>query len=205
MKDDDLWNVIAQKSGINWGLDECLIWSWIWNFHGWKYLLNEWMIVDWGLVKVKLESRIERGASPQSPNGGCGPYMNVIDGESSKARGERWLSSGLNVVSILLQNRDCKHQIDVIDMVGSKPVIPLEARREDAKVPRLQRHRGNLAFGVGDNIHRRNSNIALANAARRVREKSGEVLAFIHILYSFLATLSIPLLSSKCQGWNPGL
>jgi len=54
-----------------------------------KVKMDEWVIVDWGLVKVKLESRIERGAKSQSPNGGCGPYMNVIDGESSKARGER--------------------------------------------------------------------------------------------------------------------
>jgi len=51
--------------------------------------MDEWVIVDWGLVKSKLESRIERGAKSQSPNGGCGPYMNVIGGESSKARGER--------------------------------------------------------------------------------------------------------------------
>ena len=52
--------------------------------------------------------------------------MNVIDGESSKARGERWLLSGLNVVAILLQNRDCKRQMDVVDMVRSNLVFPLE-------------------------------------------------------------------------------
>jgi len=157
------------------------------------------MIVDWGLVKVKLESRIERGASPQSPNGGCGPYMNVIDGESSKARGERWLLSGLNVPTKPLQNADCKHQIDVIDMVGSKPVLELlgACGCTDFKGRKAAKK---LAFGVGEIIHRRNSKIANAETARGQREKSGEVLAFIHILYSFLATLSIPLLSSKCQG-----
>jgi hypothetical protein len=68
-------------------------------------------------------------------------------------------------------------------MVGPKPVIPLEARRENAKVPRLQRQRGNLAFGVGDNIHRRNSNIAHTSEKREGRVKSGEVLDFISILY----------------------
>ena len=84
-------------------------------------------------------------------------------------------------------------------MVGSKPVIPLEARRENAKVPRLQRHRGNLAFGVGDNIHRRNSNIAHASEKRGERVKSCELLDFIYILYRETGEMYTFILSSKCK------
>jgi len=103
------------------------------------------VIVDWGLVKSKLESRIEWGAKSQSPNGGCGPYINVIDGESSKARGERWLFDGRHGLAVeidfidfkvvLSQNGDCKGNIDVVDMVGPNPVFPLLARRETTEVP----------------------------------------------------------------------
>lgn len=110
--------------------------------------------------------------------------MNVIDGESSKARGERELLSGLNVVAVLLQNRDCKRQMDVVDMVRSNLVFPL--KRTCANTESIGRKAAfNVAIGVNEIIHRRNSKIAQANAARRVKEKSGEVLAFIHILYSF--------------------
>ena len=68
--------------------------------------------------------------------------MNVIDGESSKARGERWLFDGLAVKidfidfkAVLAQNGDCKGNIDVVDMVGPNPVFPLLARRETTEVP----------------------------------------------------------------------
>ena len=89
---------------------------------------------------------------------------------------------GLNVPTKPLQNRDCKQQIDVIDMVGPKPLLELCAASDTANVPRRKAAK-NLAFGVGDNIHRRNSNIAHASEKREGRVKSGEVLDFISILY----------------------
>lgn len=45
--------------------------------------------------------------------------------ECSKARVERGLFGALNVVAALLQNADCKDQIDIIDMVRSNLVFPL--------------------------------------------------------------------------------
>lgn len=69
-------------------------------------------------------------------------------------------------------------------MVRSNLVFPL--KRACANTESIGRKAAfNVAIGVNEIIHRRNSKIAQANAARRVKEKSGEVLAFIHILYSF--------------------
>ena len=83
------------------------------------------MIVDWGLVKVEVESRIERGAKSQSPDRGCGPYVNVIDGKSSnnaqtsEKRGGRVKSGEVldliyilyretGLLSIFIMSRSCK-------------------------------------------------------------------------------------------------
>ena len=77
------------------------------------------------MAKVEVESRIERGAKSQSPDRGCGPYVNVIDGKSSiiaqtsERREGRVKSSevldlihilyrDLGLLSIFLVSRSCK-------------------------------------------------------------------------------------------------
>ncbi len=67
-------------------------------------------------------------------------------------------------------------------MVGPKPTLePLSASGDTDLEGRKGREKA--AIWTGEIIHRTNSNIAQANAARRVKGKSGEVLAFIYILY----------------------
>ena len=72
--------------------------------------------------------------------------MNVIDGESSKARGERWLFDGLAVEIdfidfkvVLSQNGDCKGNIDVVDMVWAHPVFGLLRGREAPEIELIAR------------------------------------------------------------------
>lgn len=110
--------------------------------------------------------------------------------ECSKARVERGLLRGLNVVAVFLQKLDCKHQIDIIDMAGTKAVLELDGTSEDAKAP-LHKAGFNVTIWTGEIIAHRNSNIASTAAARRARGKSCELLEFITILYSFAARKSI--------------
>jgi len=99
---------------------------------------------------------------------------------------------------VLLQKVDCKHQIDVIDMVGPKPLLPLCAASDSAHGPRRKAAK-NLAFGVGEIIHRRNSNIAHASEKRGERVKSCELLDFIYILYRETGEMYTPILSRECK------
>ncbi len=119
-------------------------------------------------------------------------FILVVEGshECSKARVERGLLRGLNVVAVFLQKLDCKHQIDIIDMAGTKAVLELDGTSEDAKAP-LHKAGFNVTIWTGEIIAHRNSNIASTAAARRARGKSCELLEFITILYSFAARKSI--------------
>jgi len=89
-----------------------------------------------------------------------------------------------------LQKADCKHQIDVIDVVGPLTREKLRAACDASDGP-CRKARKNVAFGVGEIIHRRNSNIASTGATRRARENLTGKLDFICTLYSFFGVLSI--------------
>lgn len=89
---------------------------------------------------------------------------------------------GLNVPTKPLQNVDCKHQIDIVDMVGPKPTLELLSASGDTDLEG-RKAREKAAIWTGEIIHRRNSNIAHTSEKREGRVKSGEVLVFIYILY----------------------
>ena len=83
-------------------------------------------------------------------------------------------------------------------MVGAKPLLKLCAASDSAHGPRRKVAK-NLAFGVGEIIHRRNSNIAHASEKRGERVKSCELLDFIYILYRETGEMYTFILSSKCK------
>jgi len=88
-------------------------------------------------------------------------------------------------------------------MVGPKPVIlgndtVVDGTSGSAQV-KGRKAAKNLAFGVGEIIHRRNSNIAHASEKREGRVKSCELLDFIYILYRETGEMYTPVLSRECK------
>jgi hypothetical protein len=116
------------------------------------------VIVGWGLVKSKLESRIERGAKSQSPDGGCGPYVNVIDGKSSNnaqtsERREGRVKSGevldliyilyreTGLLSIFIMSRSCKVVIPTFLKGQSRRSPSMRNRGIGQSIPSKRRKR----------------------------------------------------------------
>ena len=135
-----------------------------------------------------------------------------------KVEVERGLFDGLTVEIdfidfkvVLSQNGDCKGNIDVVDMVGTKPALGLLGRREasevvraacDAKIWDVKTTDNKEALWrplVWDRKQVRNSIIAQTSEKRGGRVKSGEVLDLIYILYRETGLLSIFIMSSGCK------
>lgn len=83
-------------------------------------------------------------------------------------------------------------------MVGPKPLLELCAASDAANVPR-RKVRENVAFGVGEIIHRRTSIIAQTSEKREGRVKSGEVLDLMYTLYRETGPFSMFKMSSNCK------
>ena len=78
-------------------------------------------------------------------------------------------------VSMLAQNRNCKLQINVIDVLPSRPliiaklIIGLQTHREKAKVEARPSYRVSITIGVNEFIKHGISNIAHASITRGAR------------------------------------